>query len=317
MAGERRDLHSASAVTVVLMLVLVVAGCADTEPGASLGLRRIQWHPPAGDVDVTVATVDSGVDVDHPDLNVVDGIDCTGSGGFDDDLGHGTTLAGVIAGRRSEAGAIGVVPGAAIVSVKVFDADGRSSHARMRCGLDFLAARADEIDVVLTAFSFDVPAAGEPCHDPVVARICDLADSVVIVVSVGPPGSEVGIPAALEQVLAVSALADYDGEPGGLGEATCVAGADDEPATFASRAEEVDLYAPGTCVETTVLGGGRGVTNGTSVAGAFAAGAAALFTACNPGLSVVEIRAMLLEHSRLETNGTRVLAVNRACELTR
>ena len=75
-----------------------------------------------GDLDVDVAVIDTGVDIDHPDLNVVGGARFAGfvffcgngSGSYDDDNGHGTHVAGTIGARDNGEGVVGMAPGAAM-----------------------------------------------------------------------------------------------------------------------------------------------------------------------------------------------------------
>ncbi|SCF34743.1 type VII secretion-associated serine protease mycosin [Micromonospora mirobrigensis] len=83
---------------------------------------------------VTVAVIDSGVDGSHPDLagQVLPGIDLVTPGGADepDPVGHGTTVAGLIAGRRDdERGVVGLAPDAKILPVRVLDEENRYDDA--------------------------------------------------------------------------------------------------------------------------------------------------------------------------------------------
>jgi type VII secretion-associated serine protease mycosin len=83
---------------------------------------------------VTVAVVDSGVDASHPDLadQVLPGIDLVASGGDgrSDPVGHGTTVAGLIAGRNDDdSGVMGLAPQAKILPVRVLDAANRYDDA--------------------------------------------------------------------------------------------------------------------------------------------------------------------------------------------
>ena len=77
---------------------------------------------------VTIAILDTGVDVDHPDLkeNIIHAYNARpGVGSPDDDNGHGTQIAGIVAARANGQGVIGVAPQARLVSVKVLDSNGK------------------------------------------------------------------------------------------------------------------------------------------------------------------------------------------------
>ncbi|TDC37786.1 type VII secretion-associated serine protease mycosin [Micromonospora sp. 15K316] len=83
---------------------------------------------------VTVAVVDSGVDATHPDLagQVLPGYDLVSPGGSEqaDPVGHGTTVAGLIAGRKDDKrGVVGLAPDARILPVRVLDDENRYDDA--------------------------------------------------------------------------------------------------------------------------------------------------------------------------------------------
>ena len=86
-----------------------------------------------GSVNVNVAVIDSGIDVDHPDLNVVGGVDCASGKGFDDPHGHGTAVASILAARDNGTHVVGVAPGARLWAGRVLDkhaiASSRTSSA--------------------------------------------------------------------------------------------------------------------------------------------------------------------------------------------
>jgi len=91
-------------------------------------------------------------------------------------------------------------------------------------------------------------------------------------------------PAAFGNVLTVSALADFDGLPGGLGAPTCRSDQDDTLADFSNWGEAVDIAAPGVCILSTLPleQGGYGIMSGTSMASPHAAGALALLASATP-----------------------------------
>ncbi|MER7418051.1 type VII secretion-associated serine protease mycosin [Micromonospora peucetia] len=95
---------------------------------------KIAWRSSTGQ-GVTVAVIDSGVDAAHPDLagQVLPGLDLVapqGSAGDPDPVGHGTTVAGLIAGRNDDKrGAVGLAPDARILPVRVLDAENRYDDA--------------------------------------------------------------------------------------------------------------------------------------------------------------------------------------------
>ncbi|GGJ97173.1 hypothetical protein GCM10010123_28960 [Pilimelia anulata] len=94
---------------------------------------RAAWRHATG-AGVTVGVIDSGVDSSHPDLagRVLPGLDLVSDDhdGTYDAVGHGTTVAGLIAGRADDStGAVGVAPGASILPVRVLDASNRYDDA--------------------------------------------------------------------------------------------------------------------------------------------------------------------------------------------
>jgi subtilisin len=256
-----------------------------------------------GGVNADIAIVDSGLPSANPDLNVVGGVDCTGSGTWEDTVGHGTFVAGLAAARDDGRGVVGVAPGARLWAVKVMGADETVTDAAYLCGLDWVAQNAATIDVA--NLSLGGPGNDTDCgagaYDAVAlehAAVCRIvAAGVVTVASAGNDGSDAGgtSPAGFPEVITVSAFTDTDGVPGGLGPpSSCYPGADDTMAAYSDFGAAIDIAAPGTCVESTWLGDQYVVASGTSAAAPLVSGAAALVRAVHPDWPVEMVRQFLL-----------------------
>ncbi|QBR93338.1 S8 family peptidase [Nocardioides euryhalodurans] len=255
-------------------------------------------------VDVDVAVIDTGVDLDHPDLNVntAGAKNCTlfGIGNADDGNGHGSHVAGTIGALDDTNGVVGVAPGARIWPVKVLNAAGSGTNADVICGIDYVAAHADEIEVAnmsLGGGGEDDGSCGASSGDAMHAAICEATDAgVTFVVAAGNESADAATstPAAYDEVITVSALADFDGAPGGAGASTCRADEDDTFASFSNFGQDVDIIAPGVCIDSTSMQGGYATLSGTSMAAPHVAGGAALHAATHPGATPSQVKAALL-----------------------
>jgi len=103
---------------------------------------------------VGVAVVDTGIRRDHPGLLVQDGINAMvgshapSAGAWDDDQGHGTNMAGIIAGKLPDGTPIGIAPEAALFAVKVYDHNLRYDAKTVRRGLRWVHQNRHRIQVV-------------------------------------------------------------------------------------------------------------------------------------------------------------------------
>jgi subtilisin family serine protease len=257
-------------------------------------------------VNASIAVLDTGVDAAHPDLNVVGSVSClTGDtdGARVDPSGHGTGVAGVAAAIDNRFGVVGVAPGARIWSVKVLDADGNGTLSDVLCGINWVAAHAATIDVVNFSISddgTDNPGCGYNDNDPLHEAICKVVDKgVTFVASAANDAADARnfVPAAYDQVIAVSAFADYDGQSGGIAATNpdCAGqGADDHFATFSNFGHDIDLAAPGVCIRTTYPGALYATWSGTSFAAPHVAGGAALYISRHHKATPRQIKAVLL-----------------------
>ncbi|MDQ4084481.1 MAG: S8 family serine peptidase [Actinomycetota bacterium] len=255
-------------------------------------------------VNVDVAVIDTGVDLDHPDLNVYrrGSKDCSATGvGANDQNGHGTHVAGTIGALDNRTGVVGMAPGARIWPVRVFGRSGAGSLAEVICGVDYVTAHAGQIEVANMSLSSvggrDDGKCGNEVGDPLHQAICaSVAAGVTYVVAAGNWGRDAALssPSSYDEVITVSALADFNGRPGGGARATCRPDRDDTFADFSNYGADVDLVAPGVCIRSTWRNGGYSSISGTSMASPHVAGGAALYLARHPAASPQGVRSALV-----------------------
>ncbi|WP_149179807.1 S8 family peptidase [Streptomyces sp. TRM49041] len=260
-------------------------------------------------VDADVAVIDTGVSTSHPDLNVnrSGGVNCWMPFLPPNDLnGHGTHVAGTIGALDNGTGVVGVAPGVRLWPVQVLNPLGMGFTSTVLCGIDYVTQHADQIDVAnmsLGGAGTDDGNCGKTDGDPMHQAICNsVAKGVTYVVAAGNSHADAKntVPAAYDEVITVSALADFDGKPGGLAGPTCRADQDDTFADFSNFGSDVDLIAPGVCIRSTYLNGGYATMSGTSMAAPHVAGGAALYQATHPTASPQTVKAALQNTGSLD-----------------
>jgi subtilisin len=263
----------------------------------------------SGAVNVDIAILDTGISTSHPELNVAGGVNCVGGSSFNDDHGHGSHVAGIAAARDNADGVVGVAPGARLWAVKVLNSAGSGTTAQIICGIDWVTARASTIEVAnmsLGGASFFGAFSGcNSSFDPMHPAICrSVQAGVTYAVAAGNSAMDANtfVPATYSQVITVSALADFNGLPGGGAAATCRADVDDTFANFSNFGADIDLIAPGVCILSTYLGSGFNTFSGTSMASPHVAGAAALYKSNNPGATPAQVKTALQNAGNLNWN---------------
>ena len=235
------------------------------------------WKVSTGS-NVIVAVIDSGVDLDHPELSarVLEGYDFVNEDTeADDDYGHGTLVAGVVAAAaHNERGIAGLAFDAQILPVKVLDSQGQGVSSNLTCALYWAADEgADVINISIISFgpSFGMQSA-----------INYAANEGALVFSASgnlyEQGNPVTYPAALDNVIAVGATDK-----------------DDAHAWFSSAGTFVDIAAPGVSIYSPfppTHDEYRSV-NGTSLATPHVVGLAALVLSAAPSLSSAEVEAVI------------------------
>ena len=235
------------------------------------------WPTTTGSPGVVVAVIDSGVDLDHPDLAGVNVVDprneVWNTTDVTDEFGHGTHVAGTIFAEADNGiGIAGIAPTSSLMPIKVLDESGFGAFSDLLDAVDWAREHdADIINASLTGFlSPDQVALVQPTFSQ--AR----AEGILTVAAAGNEGARlVEYPAALRGVVSVAAV---DGS--------------DEWADFSSFNRGVDIAAPGVETLSTTLGDYE-PASGTSMAAPHVAGAAALVWSARPGLDVAELEAVL------------------------
>jgi len=265
------------------------------------GITRINADTAQTSVDesgVIVAIVDTGMDLDHEDLQ---GLFVWGysyyaqgaSGGFfspapiteaectaanpdpcNDDNGHGTHVAGTIAAQDNSVGVLGVAPQVGLYIIKGLDSDGSGSYTAIAGGIrkavegpDGIAGTADDADVI--SMSLGGSSGTQELQDAVNYA---LNNGVVVVAATGNDGaSSPSYPAAYPGVIKVGAVDNTDAI-----------------ASFSNRGETI--LAPGVDVLSTYNTGGYDTLSGTSMATPHVAGVAALAWAAHPTYTSTQIK---------------------------
>jgi subtilisin len=252
-------------------------------------------------VDVDVAIIDTGIDSNHPDLNVYNEIAFTGSTP-EDRCGHGTHVAGIIGAKNNEIGIVGVAPNARIWNIKVSDCvfPGTSPVAGFRAvlnALEYVIDNSDEIDILNISQNEHCPQIS--CNNSQYRDLIDqiVNSGIVVIASAGNNGgfAHQYVPPQLENVITVSAISDTDGRCGGLGPVSKVGDPDDTFATQSNSGEAVDIAAPGIEILSTIPTANYGIKSGTSMAAPYVAGTAALLKSFNNSLSPEEIKNEILD----------------------
>ncbi len=262
-------------------------------------------------VNVDVAVIDTGADLSHPDLNIykAGAKNCSiGAINANDLHGHGTHVSGTVGAIDNGNGVVGMAPGARIWPVKVLTDAGTGLNSDVICGIDYVTANASKIEVAnmsLGGSGTDDQNCGNTNNDAMHKAICkSVAAGITYVVAAGNDSEDAknSTPAAYDEVITVSALADFNGKPGGGAPSTCRSDVDDTFADFSNFGADVDIIAPGVCINSTWMLGGYNSISGTSMASPHVAGAAALYKANNPGASPTAVKSALQNAGTLDWN---------------
>ena len=242
---------------------------------------------------VRVAIVDSGIDQTHPALQgqVIERVDLTDrqpnasaavtNASALDGAGHGTMVAGVVAGNAEDY--TGVAPEAALIDIRVFDETGSGRASTVAAGIEY-AVREAEADIILTSLGY-AGTDGQTISEAIAGAH---AEGAVVVASAGNRGGRRSITA-----------------PGIAPEAITVGSSHrNGVATHSSRGPtpaghlKPELLAPGGGQTVPMAGGGYATRAGTSFAAAHVAGVSARLLAAEPTLTPTAVEDRLVSTAR-------------------
>ncbi len=208
---------------------------------------------------VKVAILDTGIDLDHPDLRVAGDVTfVVGTTSGDDDHGHGTMVAGVVAALDNDIGVVGVAPEAELYAVKVLDKYGVGYCSDILSGIEW--ATDHNMQVVNMSFGgyLNLPSAIRTALEEAYQA------GIVLVAGAGNAGDcdIIFSPARYQSVIAVGATDEHDAR-----------------ASFSCTGSTLGLMAPGVGILSTSCGGGYSSGSGTSLATPHVSGVAALLMA--------------------------------------
>jgi thermitase len=236
------------------------------------------WDVTTGSNAVTIAVLDTGVELSHPDLagRIVPGFDFINNDNDpSDDRGHGTRVTGIAAATGNNGmGVAGMDWNSRIMPVKVLDSTGNGSWSAISAGVTYAADKgAQVINMSLggTSSSSTLQSAVRYAY----------GKGCTVVAATGNESSEVPLyPAAYTEVIAVGSV--YK----------------DVISSFSNYGAHVELVAPGDTIDSIAPGGGYGRITGTSAATPFVSGLAALLYSAKPGIQPAEVRAAMKASAR-------------------
>jgi len=232
-----------------------------------------------------VAVLDTGGDMDHPDLTWAGGISMVDRDPnvWEDKNGHGTHCSGIVSADDNDIGVVGVAPECSLYMVQL-SKSGRLSLYDIIDGINWCAATHHDEDLDNDIQIMSMSFSGGYSVNEEVAVQAAYAEGILLVAASGNDASAVRYPAALAEVMAISGSNSSDGMY-----------------VYSNTGPEIELIAPGQSVYSTYKWGGYATLSGTSMACPMVAGTAALIWSDNPSWTRDQVRSHL--HATAEDMG--------------
>jgi len=256
---------------------------------------------------IGVAILDTGVDLAHADLTGTVNAFSAFGGSCADDEGHGTHVAGTVAGRNNTVGVVGVAPSAGLYCVKVLDGNGDGSDATLMAGLDWVLDFHAAVTPKIRVVNMSLGRPGDIDDNPELRNLIVALEAagVAVVVSAGNSASvetSQMIPAGYPEVISVASTTAVTGTNGCRRLASPIAA--DTASFFTTDGAGVTVSAPGedsesvdkSCLISSLgilslkLGGGTTRMSGTSMAAPHVSGIVARYFQQYPSWTVAMAR---------------------------
>jgi subtilisin family serine protease len=255
--GDDVDVKYVEADQIIVLSPINATGKPAPQPVAQSipwGITRVNGG--ISGIGKTAWIIDSGIDLDHPDLTVDVARSRTFLGGTstpDDQNGHGTHVAGTIAAKNNSIGVVGVAAGATVVSVRVLDRRGSGSTSGVIAGVDYVASVASLADVANMSLGGGVSATLDNA-------VLNASAKVKFALAAGNESDNANnhSPARVNgtNIYTISSM-----------------GTGDKWASYSNYGNPpVDYCAPGSSIYSTYKGGGYATLSGTSMAAPHVAG---------------------------------------------
>ncbi|EJV54861.1 S8 family peptidase [Bacillus cereus] len=267
--------------------------------GLDLIKAREVWGASNKGEGIVVAVMDSGCDIDHPDLqgSIIDGYNFTDDDNGDSNIykdhrGHGTHVAGIIAARENEFGIVGVAPKSKLLILKTINKNGKGKYQNIinaiRYAIDWRGPNNEKVSVI------NMSLGGTQHDDELYKAIKDARkQGILLVVAAGNEGDgksesiEISYPGFYQEVIQVGSINQSE-----------------KISYFSNSNINLDFVAPGGAVISTFLNGQYAKLSGTSMATPYVSGALALIIKLipnhnfNPTITSFLAYSYLLEHAK-------------------
>ncbi|MFX3623379.1 MAG: S8 family peptidase [Ectobacillus sp.] len=240
---------------------------------------ELGWDITRGAKDVEIAVIDSGIDLNHPELShrLIKGYNILAENGQpNDDNGHGTHVAGIIASETNNGeGIAGITWYNPIMPIKALNAEGYGNSFDVAKGIVWAADNgADVINLSLGNY--------QPSAVLEQAVNYALQKNIVLVAAAGNDNTgQPSFPAALPGVIGVAAV-----------------GGDGSRAQFSNFGDHIDVAAPGVDIPSTYIGGRYAALSGTSMAAPHVSALAALIRSLNPDMKNTEVADIIMKTAK-------------------